>query len=345
MIGAPGSCDPPFDRLAALVEAQGAAALVSILAVEGSSPREPGARLIVAPDGRFCGTIGGGALEHSAIGAAAEAFARAPGDRLDLTSVALGPELGQCCGGRVRLAREIFTRARLDELRCLAAVAAGGLLVTRAAIAADGRVGPREVLPPGAADAAAAPSLAGGVLVERFGEEAIALLLFGAGHVGRALMLALAPLPVRVSLVDNRPDLLALPLPSTVSPLYLQDPVAAFAACRPGTEVLVMTHDHGLDFRIADAGLRHPGALQVGMIGSTTKAARMRSRLRSAGHGEAALARFRCPVGLPGIAGKAPAVIAAGIAAELLLRASARAAAETGASAADGGSEQRLRRA
>lgn len=121
--------------------------------------------------------------------------------------------------------------------------------------------------------------------------------------------------------------MLSIRLPQNTVPLYLQDPIAALGSCPEGSEVLIMTHDHALDLAIADAALRLPARLEVGMIGSDTKAARMRARLRGAGHGEAALSRFRCPIGIAGVASKAPAAIATSVAAELLVRREARGAA------------------
>ncbi|MAA97626.1 MAG: xanthine dehydrogenase accessory protein XdhC [Stappia sp.] len=321
----PAQVANPLARLAGLVATRGRAAMVSVLSLEGSGPREAGARLLVDPDGGFVGTIGGGALEHEAIRLAVAELARADGDRVVLHSRALGPELGQCCGGRVRLVMECVTRARLDEVVALGELCGDGRLVTRMAIDADGRPGPRVAISADEIDdGPSPPGLEGGVLTESFGELRDPLTIFGAGHVGRALVLALAPLPFRISLVDNRREMLAIRLPGNAVPHYLQDPSAALPACPQGSEILVMTHDHALDFAIADAALRLPAGLEVGMIGSDTKAARMRARLRGAGHGEAALARFRCPIGIAGVASKVPAAIATSVAAELLVRREAR---------------------
>ena len=113
-------------------------ALVTVAAVRGSAPREPGARMVIAPDGGFRGTIGGGELEWRAIGAARDALLRdVPCAALD--RLALGPELGQCCGGSVQLVTEVFDRERLDEVRALAAREAAGPFATR------GRIGPAMV--------------------------------------------------------------------------------------------------------------------------------------------------------------------------------------------------------
>src|SRR5439155_24153589 len=108
-----------FRRLIDAIEAEGSAALVTLARVEGSSPREAGARMVVRPSGGFHGTIGGGALEWAALAAAQSALreGRGPASR---RSLALGPELAQCCGGRVEWRVEIFDRRDLADLAPIA---------------------------------------------------------------------------------------------------------------------------------------------------------------------------------------------------------------------------------
>lgn len=314
----------PWSAVCDLLERHGRCAMVSVLALQGSAPREVGARMVVAPDGSFHGTIGGGTLEYEAIAAAAaQAADKASADMLKLRTFTLGPDLGQCCGGRVTLAMESFSAARLDEACCLASLAERGGFATRAAIGAQGEVGPRVIV--AGEDTVDAPlALSAGLLEERFTAGETRLVLFGAGHVGRAIVLALASLPFRITWVDSRANAFPAHAPRSVEARHLVDPTSLFRAsagsAEPPTEVLIMTHDHALDLAIADAALRAPGIGGVGMIGSATKAARMISRLRAAGHGEEALARFRCPIGISGIASKEPAAIAISVAAELMLR-------------------------
>ncbi len=144
------------------------------------------------------------------------------------------------------------------------------------------------------------------------------VLLFGAGHVGRALALALAPLPFRLRWIDARADAFPDLIPANAVAV-VADPVAEMAAAEPGSLVVVMTHDHALDLAIVAEALRRGDCPYVGLIGSATKRARFRRRLSEAGLGGARLEPLVCPIGVPGIAGKEPAVIAAGIAAQLLL--------------------------
>ena len=361
--------------VAEMVVSHGRCALVTVAAVRGSAPREPGARMVIAPDGGFHGTIGGGELEWRAIGAARDALSRnAPVATLDRFT--LGPDLGQCCGGSVRLLTEVFDRDRLDEVRALAAREAAGPFVTR------GRIGPgavervviddagheaHEVFSPASGDhwrgrlaiprngiagastnATPAPAeraidgvvphgglaveIEGdGAVIERFRDPRRPLWLFGAGHVGRALMLALAPLPFDVTWIDEREDVFPAVAPANVHPLRSADPAGELARAPDGAFVVVMTHNHPLDLAIVHAALAAPppaAALPVaagrfgyvGLIGSASKRARFVRRLRDAGIEEDRIAGLVCPIGMTTIRSKHPAAIAAGIAAQLLER-------------------------
>jgi xanthine dehydrogenase accessory factor len=306
--------------LARLEEAP-ACVLVTVVAVEGSAPREVGARMVVDPDRRFHGTIGGGMLEYQAIEAAAR-DARTGRDGFRLERISLGPDLGQCCGGRITLALETFSRARLDEVARFSRLEAEGPFATQMVVAGDGRTCLRSLVSSDtAATGAAEVRLQDNLLTERFGTQTAPVVLFGAGHVGKALVLALAPLPFSVTWVDNRPDVFPAHVPANVDVVAAADPVRVATDPPAGAEVLVMTHDHALDLAIADAALRCDAIAGVGMIGSATKAARMRSRLRAAGHEAVRLdAVFRCPVGISGIASKQPSAIAASVVAELMIR-------------------------
>lgn len=144
------------------------------------------------------------------------------------------------------------------------------------------------------------------------------LYLFGAGHVGQALVQVLQAVPGRIVWVDEREHL----FPADVSPQVQCEatdiPEALIAAAPAGAEFLVMTHHHGLDLRLCEHILRRDDFAWFGLIGSATKRARFHSRLRQAGIAESELARMTCPVGIPGIPGKEPGVIAVAIAAQLL---------------------------
>jgi xanthine dehydrogenase accessory factor len=145
------------------------------------------------------------------------------------------------------------------------------------------------------------------------------LLLFGAGHVGRALVLALAPLPFDVRWIDSRPAAFPLAVPGNVRIETIDDPVAALATAAHASLLVVMTHSHALDLAIVSAALADLRFAYVGLIGSETKRARFISQMRQAGMADAAIARLVCPIGTKQITGKEPAIIAAGIVPQLLM--------------------------
>jgi len=134
------------------------------------------------------------------------------------------------------------------------------------------------------------------------------LVLFGAGHVGRAIARAVEPLPCRLRWLDSRPGL----EPAE----HVQDPTAV--RTEPADLVLVMTHSHALDLAIVEARLRHEDFAWLGLIGSATKRRRFETQLTAAGIPADRLARLVCPIGLAAIKGKDPAVIAASVTAQLL---------------------------
>jgi len=294
-------------HIVAALEANEPCAMVSVWRIEGSAPREAGARLVLTRQG-FHGTIGGGALEWRAL---AEAQKKMPkGCSLTRTLHALGPELGQCCGGRVELLTEVFDATALDAARKLAIAESLGAFSTESHLHSDHVT--RIITP--------TPRQGGDIMVEQFGETKRPLYLFGAGHVGRALILALAPLSFATRWIDPRPDAFPAAMPGNVSPVAALDPVTELQDAPSGTFALIMTHSHALDLAITECALRDERFPYVGLIGSATKRARFLSRLRQAGIPDERFAAFQCPIGLAGIRSKEPAVIAASAAAELLER-------------------------
>jgi xanthine dehydrogenase accessory factor len=294
----------------------GRVALVSVVAARGSSPRDAGARMIVHPDGSFSGTIGGGTLEWRAIALAQAALGDIGRAKVAIRRFALGPELGQCCGGEVHLLFEVLDGEDIERVRELASREAQGAFATRAAIAGRRleRVVIDEPMPTGTA------LLEGQMLTEGFGEDRRTLYLFGAGHVGRALIFALAPLPFTVRWIDPRPDAFPGFVPGNVTAVPDGDPGAVLADAPSGSFVLAMTHSHALDLAVVHAALADVRFPYVGVIGSRTKRARFVKRLAAAGIPAERLAELICPIGIAGIRDKAPAVIAAATAAELLVR-------------------------
>lgn len=284
--------------------AHGKAALVSVLATEGSAPRGAGTKMLVTADD-VRGTIGGGNLEFTAIAQARSALGHAPGSWA-VQDYPLGPLLGQCCGGRVRL---LIEHMNPDDFGFLAAEPGETLITELAEGAVHRAYGGR--LQGSVLQARGEKPKAGARIIEPVDAPARPVLLFGAGHVGQAIARVSAGLPLSIGWFDTREELRDLP-GVVCCPPEMMEQVLAQAA--PEAAVVILTHDHGLDYRLVAAALRGPARF-VGMIGSATKRARFVSRLRADGIDPA---RLTCPVGLPGVEGKQPAVIAIAVAAQIL---------------------------
>ncbi|MEE2729931.1 MAG: xanthine dehydrogenase accessory protein XdhC [Pseudomonadota bacterium] len=160
------------------------------------------------------------------------------------------------------------------------------------------------------------------LLYECFAPSAVEIALFGAGHVGQALVSILSQLPVRLRWIDSRaeafPPLHSSTMPSTVQTIVSDDPETEIAQLNPGAYVIVMTHNHPLDYAIAEAALKRNDTAYVGVIGSNTKAARFRMRLQYWGFPAEVIEHMRCPLGLSSVPGKQPMEVAVSVAAEVI---------------------------
>lgn len=288
--------------------ARGPVVRVVIAAHQGSSPREAGAAMVIGADRQF-GTIGGGALEHAAT---ARAHSMLDGGGPLIERVPLGPDLGQCCGGAVTLVFERFTaesaaalpRAGLHARAVSGDAGAMPLAVARALRAARG-------------EGWAGLVWRGGWLVEPVAPPRRAVWIWGAGHVGRALVDVLHPLPgLALTWVDTAPQRFPDSPPPGVTLRPEATPALIVAEAPRDAAHLVVTYSHALDLELCHRLLGH-GFGWAGLIGSATKWARFRGRLRALGHGEARIARITCPIGAPEL-GKHPQAIAIGVAAQLL---------------------------
>jgi xanthine dehydrogenase accessory factor len=309
-----------WPTIARFISEHGAAALVTLAESRGSSPRETGARMVVRPDGGFTGTIGGGALEWMAL-AEAQALLSRPDERaMRRLDKALGPDLGQCCGGRVKITIEKFDSGDREAVNSLAEAERNGPFATVGAID-DGRL-QRRLVASGEVPQAASGAYSrqrDGTIVERFGSAMTPLYLFGAGHVGRALALALAPLPFAVTWVDPRPNAMPERVLGNVTCVVDREPAQVLERAPGGAFIAVMTHSHALDLDLVAAALKAGRFPYVGLIGSATKRARFVSTLRKLGLREGEIDRLVCPIGITEIRDKAPAAIAASVAAQLLI--------------------------
>jgi xanthine dehydrogenase accessory factor len=260
--------------------------------------------MLVWSDG-FSGTIGGGALEHRAIETARTL--QTPGARR-LTTHALGPDLGQCCGGSVELLTEVFDSARAEALPGdVIFSGTGEMPLAVARLRAKVRT----------SGARPAPQLVAGWMVEPVTTPSRDLWIWGAGHVGRAIVGVLAPLPeFRLRWIDIAPERFPADLPAGVEIVSARAPDALVPFAPRDAEHLIVTLSHELDLALCHALLRH-GFGDVGLIGSKTKWARFRTRLAALGHTHADIARIACPIGDPAL-GKHPQAIALGVGAALL---------------------------
>lgn len=267
------------DWLSALLAQTAPATLITVIEAHGSVPRKAGARMLVTAEAQF-DTIGGGHLEHEAC-AMARAMLNHGNDGLVASAYrrerfALGPRLGQCCGGAVVLAFEVIRPDQHDVIDAL-----------------QREVDERRLHWP-------------------------QLMLFGAGHVGTALVRALDGLPCRVTWVDTRDAQFPASVPGNTLIECTDTPEALIAAAPDGTSFLVMTHSHALDQHLTEHILKRPQTGWFGLIGSHTKRMQFERRLRERGIDADRIAALVCPIGLPGISGKEPAVIAASVTAQLL---------------------------
>jgi xanthine dehydrogenase accessory factor len=270
----PATAYPTLDTLRAWLSTE-VAVLVSVLETQGSVPRDAGTWMAVFAD-RVLGTVGGGHLEFDAITQARVALA---GGGLEAQRrFALGPSLGQCCGGVVHLGFEHVQ------------IAGAAALIERLQAEQDARRMP--------------------------------VALFGGGHVGRAIVRALAPLPVRVHWIDSRDEVFPELLPPQVRAEHSAPVEAAVRELAHGSRVLIMSFSHAEDLEVVVACLKrlreHDDLPFIGLIGSKTKWATFRHRLEARGFAAAELARITCPIGVPGVVGKEPEVIAAAVAAQLM---------------------------
>lgn len=248
---------------------------VRVARIQGSAPREVHAWMAVQ-SGHVRGTIGGGHLELDAITRARAMLEGTEPVPTEAQRYALGPSLGQCCGGVMWLQFEKLTARDIDSLP------------------ARLQTSPHRVA------------------------------LFGGGHVGQAIARQLAHLPFALHWIDSRDEI----FPADAAPIIQcehSDPVqAAVADIAPGSAVLIMSFSHAEDLEILAQCLQRAHQQDdlpyIGLIGSQTKWATFRHRLEARGFDEADFARVTCPIGVPGIAGKQPEVIAVAVAAQLLQR-------------------------
>lgn len=301
---------------------------ITVLGVRGSAPRESGACMLVCAAGEprraLQGSIGGGHLEWKAVTVARQMLAQ--GTRCWVDRYTLGASLGQCCGGAVELGFERYESTDLEWIETALETRAEGplWLVTEWNPVAPGmplrRLQAQAAGQGGAARFSVARESECLRLAERLDGGRTPLYLYGAGHVGTALVQVLAALPVQVTWIDSREDQFGARLerlPDNVMPLLSDQPDDEVAFAPADAWHLIMTHSHDLDYAIGHALLERGDFAWAGLIGSATKAASFSGRWERQGFRREDIARIACPIGMPGIAGKHPGVIAVSVAAQL----------------------------
>lgn len=292
-----------LDGLRDAVAAHGTVARVVIARIEGSSPREVGAAMVIW-DGGQSGTIGGGALEYLA----AQEARCATTDRL--STHALGPEMGQCCGGRITLLREVYDAPRVAAL--------GQDVIARSTDGSEMPLAVKRLLTRARAQGMPPEAeLVQGWMVEPVHRPEIPVWIWGAGHVGRAMVRVMAPLPdLAITWVDTGPARFPADIPASVTALPAARPEMLVPHAPHNAHHLILTYSHALDLELCHALLTH-GFARCGLIGSETKWARFRNRLAALGHSIETISRINCPIGDPTL-GKHPQAIAISAAGELL---------------------------
>jgi len=318
------------------------AVMVTVASTIGSTPREPGAKMIVTSQ-QIYGTIGGGNLEHQACTIARSQLGSPEPEKLK--RFPLGAGLGQCCGGLVNLMFEpvldsyswvsaaaelqgqdwvrvvpikahtsdedslhmIFTADQLAEEICDSTENSEIIQTAKSMLQGSQKTALHQ---PG--------SSTEGLFFDVSRKADFRLILFGAGHVGRALVNTLRDLPIQISWIDSRDDQFPAQTADNVECICSDTPEAEVDAAHASSYFLVMTHDHALDQSIAEQILKRDDFAYFGLIGSASKRRLFETRMHRRGVEKQRFKRMICPIGVDGIDSKQPAAIAISVAAELL---------------------------
>ncbi len=310
--------------------------LLTIAAVRGSTPRETGTRMLVTMQQTF-GTIGGGMLEYRAIQHATGLLQSATTTPAIL-KILLGPEQGQCCGGLVELLvaplgqqdlvwmKNIVAANKHSRCAVLHTRWQGGQIQRQVFCNLDDipanenllRQLSRMVSSDGTPLVATTPAGADFTVIEALSTNKFHLVLFGAGHVGKAIVQTLAGYPCSIAWVDERADMFPATLPAIVEKWVTPYPARLVGETPPNSYFLVMTHSHQLDMEICAAILKRGAFGYLGLIGSKTKRNKFVKRLKFRGFSSTRISKLVCPIGVAAISGKHPNEIAISVAAQLL---------------------------
>ncbi|MDB2324091.1 xanthine dehydrogenase accessory protein XdhC [Alphaproteobacteria bacterium] len=301
------------------IDKTGPVVRASVINRKGSAPRDVGAMMLI--DQRdIWQTIGGGTLEFDVMRQARQMINDTPQKwQRRVIKAALGPDMGQCCGGFVEILLEVFGDFERDTLSQLAALAVEN---ERLVMLAHPLVAGPELSKISSAEAGLVEAGFNSdktLFIAPISTVTRVVFLYGAGHIGRALVGHLAALELDVHWIDIGPTRFPMQIPSGVRRVIASDPALIAGHAPPDAIHLVITHNHALDEAICYSVLKNDHFARLGLIGSATKRARFQSRLTKAGITPDKIKRLACPIGLPEIAGKQPVRIALSIAAEVAI--------------------------
>lgn len=297
---------------AEMITADHWAVLVTVSAAHGSIPREAGAKMLVGAT-KITGTIGGGTLELMALQQARH-MATSKGPHVRQMDVPLGPKTQQCCGGRVELLLELLNESHLPLLHQIdQADQKTELGSLHSALNGDT---PQKTIHNTPLETVCHDE---NFLMEPLGDRRTPLYLFGAGHVGKAIIDRIDNLPFRVTWIDRRQEEFPDRLPDNVEKCLSASSSDAVQHAPANSAFLVMSYSHRIDYAITAAILARGDAAYCGLIGSQTKRNRFLKRFREEENlSSEECARLTCPIGLQNIPGKAPEIVAIGVIAQLL---------------------------
>lgn len=312
--------------------------LVTVGTVRGSTPRETGARMLVSEQ-EIIGTIGGGRLEYLAIEHARASLNDETAPKNQTLNLPLGPELAQCCGGYVDV---LLCKLSVDDQPWLSQIKnalkdqAPSLLLSnykKGIVIRSILANPQDLH---TIDEVLQTEILNGLengtssfiehsgnaenttLIEPINKTLFHLTLFGAGHVGQAVVHTLSQLPCAITWIDERADMFPEVVPKNVQKIVSDLPAHQASLAPAQSFFLVMTHSHQLDLELCIEILKREDIPYLGLIGSLTKRQKFLKRLKFRGYGEHQLSKLTCPIGLTHLTGKHPTQIAISVSAEIL---------------------------
>ncbi len=331
-----------IDKLSDELKKHGALVRVTIVDKRGSAPREVGASMFVVIN-HISGTVGGGSLEYEAILQARKLLAETIRSgqlwSRELKEYPLGPALGQCCGGSVKLLLEVFTKLEFKQLNPiletvdespslffrsmmsgtplyfvnhLRDVESGSLTLNRVIGEIIGGIRPNKPC------FVAEPKSASGWFIEPQRPSTVPLYLYGGGHVGREIARVVEGLPFDLHWVDFAKERFPETTTEFAKIIVTSEPQKLAADSKDGAFHLVMTHSHPVDLAICHSVLKENKFGFLGLIGSETKRARFIKRFRESGISEEVIERMICPIGIDIGGGRNPAIIAVSVAAQII---------------------------